>query len=93
MGFGLWHWVIVGAIFAFAFWRQLPSLILYLNDPSRAFKHRLGMLNAKDREAMLRRQEAIRLQLKQRGWFVLVATLVLIVAWKALSYWTGRTQP
>ena len=53
MGFSLWHWLIVVAISAFAFRRQLSSLILYLTDPGRALRERLGMLDAKDREAMI----------------------------------------
>ena len=42
---------------------------------------------------MSRKREAIRLQLKQKAWFFVVVGLVLIFVWKALSYWTGRTQP
>jgi hypothetical protein len=93
MGFGLWHWLIVIAISAFAFRRQLSSLILYLTDPGRALRERLGMLDAKDREAMIRKQASIRLKLKQKAWLFVVAAFALIFAWKALSYWADRFQP
>ena len=93
MGFSLWHWLIVVAISAFAFRRQLSSLILYLTDPGRALRERLGMLDAKDREAMIQKQASIRLKLKQKAWLIVVAAFALIFAWKALSYWTGRTRP
>ena len=87
MSFSLWHWLIVVAISAFAFRRQISSLILYLTDPSRAVKQRLGMLDAKDREAMLRKQADIKVKLKQKTWIVVAAVFALIFAWKALSYW------
>ena len=93
MGFSLWHWSIVIAISAFAFRRQLPSLILYLTDPSRALKDRLGMLGAKEREAMARKQERIRRELKQKGWVLVALAFLLLFAWKALSYWTAPPQP
>ena len=93
MSFSLWHWLIVIAISAFAFRRQLSNVIRYLTDPGRALRDRLGMLGAKDREAMIRKQERIRLELKQKGWLLIVAACVFIFAWKALSYWTGHSQP
>jgi hypothetical protein len=93
MGFSLWHWLIVIAISAFAFRRQLSSVILYLTDPRRALRQRLGMLDPKDREAMIREQASIRSKLKQKAWVIGVAAFALIFAWKALSYWTGRSQP
>ena len=93
MSFGLWHWLIVIAITLIAFHRQLPTLILYLIDPGRALRHRLGLLGAKDREAMLRKRERIRLELRQKGSFFIVAALVLIIAWKALSYLPASSQP
>jgi hypothetical protein len=93
MGLSLWHWLIVIAISAFAFRHRLSSLILYLTDPGRALRNRFGMLSAKDREAMIRKQERIRVALKQKGWFIVAAAVVLIFAWKATSYWTGRTRP
>ena len=89
MGFSLWHWLIVIAISAFAFRRQFSSLILYLTDPGRALRDRLGMLNAKDREAVIRKQARIRL----KAWLMVVAAFVLIFAWKTMSYWTGQTNP
>jgi uncharacterized membrane protein len=89
MGFSLWHWLIVIAISAFAFRRQLSSLILYLTDPGRALKDRLGLLHAKDREAMIRKQARRRL----KAWLTVVAAFVLIFAWKATSYLTGHTRP
>jgi hypothetical protein len=91
MSFSPWHWAIVFAISAFAFRRQLSSLILYLTDPSRALRERLGMLDPKDREAMIQKQASIRLKLKQKAWFVVVAAFALIFAWKALRYWTGSS--
>jgi hypothetical protein len=87
MGFSLWHWLIVMAISAFAFRRLLYSLILYLTDPGRAVRDRLGLLNAKDREAMIREQSRRRL----KAWLAVAAAFVLIFAWKAASYWTGQT--
>lgn len=93
MGFSLWHWLIVIVISAFAFRRQLSSLILYLTDPRRALRERLGMLDAKDREAMIRKQASIRSKLKQKAWLIAVTAFALIFAWKALSYWIGRSQP
>ena len=92
MGFSLWHWLIVIAVSAFAFRHQLSSLILYLTDPGRALRDRLGMLNANDREAMVRKQERIRVGLKQKLWLIVAAAAVLIFAWKAASYGTGRTR-
>ena len=81
MGFSLWHWLIVIAISAFAFRRQLSSIILYLTDPGRAVRDRLGMLQAKDQEAMIRKQARMRL----KAWLIVVAGFVLIFAWKAAN--------
>ena len=88
MGFSLWHWLIVIAISAFAFRRQFSSLILYLTDPGRAVRDRIGMLDAKDRDDMIRKQARMRL----KAWLIVVAAFVLIFAWKALAYWSGRAQ-
>jgi hypothetical protein len=89
MGFSLWHWLIVIAISAFAFRRRFSSLILYLTDPGRALRDRLGMLNAKDREGVIRKQARMRL----KAWLIVVAAFVLIFAWKTMSYWIGQTNP
>ena len=93
MGFSFWHWAIVAAVAAIAFWRQIPSLILYLTDPGRALRYSLGMLDAKDREAMISKHERIRLGLKQRARLIVGAILVLIFVWKALSYLPTGTHP
>ena len=92
MSFGLWHWLIVVAISAVAFRRQLSGVILYLTDPGRALKHRLGMLDAKDREAMIRRQAKMREELSRKAWIIIVAIVVLIFVWKVASYWTAPTH-
>jgi len=42
---------------------------------------------------MIQRQASTRLKLKQKAWLIVVAAFALIFAWKALSYWTGRTRP
>ena len=89
MGFSVWHWLIVIAISAFAFRRQLSSLILYLTDPGRAVRDRLGMLQAKDREAMIRKQARMRL----KAWLMVAAGFVLIFAWKAASYLIDHAKP
>ena len=93
MSFSIWHWLIVVAITAFAFRGQLFNLILYLTDPGRAFKDRLGVLNAKDREDMIRKQQRIRLELKRKAWLILVAGLVLIFVWKVMSFLPAHSQP
>ena len=85
MGFSFWHWVIVTAIAAIVFWRQIPSVILHVTDPSLALRYRLGLLGAKDREAMMRKRERIRLELRQKAWFFVVAVLALIYIFKALN--------
>src|SRR5262249_32059979 len=85
MGFSLWHWAIVVAIAAIVFWRQIPSLILHITDPGLAFRYRFGLLGAEDREAMVRRQERGRLEIRQKAWFLIVAVLALVYALKALS--------
>jgi hypothetical protein len=89
MGFSVWHWLIVSAVSALAFRRQLSSLILYLTDPGRAVRDRLGMLQAKDREAMIRKQARMRL----KAWLIVAAGFVLIFAWKAASYWMNHPGP
>ena len=89
MGFSVWHWLIVMAVSAVAFRRQLSSLILYLTDPGRAVRDRLGLLQAKDREEMIRKQAKIRL----KAWIIVAAGLGLIFAWKAADYWMNHAQP
>ena len=89
MGFSVWHWLIVMAVSAFAFRRQLSSVVLYLTDPGRAVRDRLGLLHPKEREAMIRKQARMRL----KAWLIVAAGFVLIFAWKAADYWMNHAQP
>jgi Sec-independent protein translocase protein TatA len=85
MSFSLWHWLIVAVIAALAFRRRLSQIFLFLTDPGRASREFLGILNAKDREAMLEKQT----KLRQRWWILVAVFFLLVISWKASRYWTG----